>query len=237
VLDSHPDVVSAEETQVFRDEAYLPLHRGQAPDAAQLAVLQAASVRQLQQSRADYFRFIEALLGTSIDGRLLVDKNPSLTSLIPAMVRVFPEAKFLVALRDPRDVCMSCFMQPLPLNQVSASFLTIEGTVDEYASVMGLWGAVAPVLGGRAMEVRYEDLVNDVESSSRRVLEFLGLAWNPRVLQFDQHARQKVVRSPTYAEVTKPVFKGAIGRWRNYEKYLQPCLDKLQPFVKAFGYE
>jgi hypothetical protein len=63
--------------QVFRDEAYLPLHCGQTPHAAQLAVLQAASIGQLQQSRADYFRFIEALLGTPIGGRLRLPAIPS----------------------------------------------------------------------------------------------------------------------------------------------------------------
>ena len=48
---------------------------------------------------------------------------------------------------------------------------------------------------------------------------------------------EKLVRSPTYADVTQPVYKRAVGRWRNYQKYLEPHLDKLEPFVKAFGYE
>ncbi len=45
----------------------------------------------------------------------------------------------------------------------------------------------------------------------------------------------KRVRSPTYADVTQPVYKRALGRWRNYQKYLEPCLDRLEPFVKALG--
>jgi hypothetical protein len=72
---------------------------------------------------------------------------------------------------------------------------------------------------------------------ARRTLDFLGVPWDARVLGFDAHARQKVVRSPTYADVTKPVYKRAVGRWRNYQKYLEPHLEKLAPFVKAFGYE
>lgn len=96
---------------------------------------------------------------------------------------------------------------------------------------------MAPRLRNPHIEVRYEDMVEDLESVSRRVLEFLGKPWDARVLHFDEHARQKLVRSPTYADVTKPVFKGAVGRWRNYQKYLEPHLEKLAPFVKAFGYE
>ena len=57
------------------------------------------------------------------------------------------------------------------------------------------------------------------------------------MLKFDEPARTRKVISPTYADVTQPVFKRAQGRWRNYEKYLKPYLPRLEPLVKAFGYE
>jgi len=87
------------------------------------------------------------------------------------------------------------------------------------------------------IEVRYEDMVDDLESVARKTLDFLDVPWDERVLGFDKHAREKVVRSPTYADVARPVYKSARGRWRNYQKYLEPHLEKLEPFVKAFGYE
>ena len=154
------------------------------------------------------------------------------------LVRVFPEIKLLVALRDPRDVCLSCFMQCFfPLGTTNSTYLSLEETVGEYAELMSLWTTVAPMLKDSSIEVRYEDMVEDLESVARRALNFLGVAWDERVLRFDEHARQKLVRSPTYADVTKPVFKTAMGRWRHYQKYLEPHLAKLEPFVKAFGYE
>jgi hypothetical protein len=236
-LDSHPDILSAEETTIFFHDAYLPLRRCFAEDAPLLSSLESASPDLLKQSREVYFACMDKFLQNPIGNRLLLDKNPSLTALIPAMVRVFPETKFLVALRDPRDVCLSCFMQPLPLNQVSAMFLELGTTVEEYASMMGLWRAMAPRLSNPHLEIRYEDMVADLESAARRVVDFLGLGWHERVLRFNEHARQKLVRSPTYADVAKPVFKGAVGRWRNYQKHLDPWLDRLAPFVKAFGYD
>jgi tetratricopeptide (TPR) repeat protein len=237
VLDSHPDIVSAEETEIFHDEAYVPLTQGMV-EPRMLPVLEAAKPEALRHSREQYFRYMELCLGRPIAGRLLIDKNPSLTFLVPALVRVFPEMKVLTALRDPRDVCLSCFMQPfVPVAQTSSAYLTLEGTVGEYIFLMSVWRAVAPMLKSSALEVRYEDMVEDLESVSRRALEFVGVAWDERVLAFHEHARQKTVRSPTYADVTKPVFKRAVGRWRNYEKYLAPYLEKLEPFVKAFGYE
>ncbi|MDB5357297.1 MAG: Sulfotransferase [Phycisphaerales bacterium] len=236
VLDSHPQVVSAEETAIFF-ETYLSLKRGFQPNALMFSVLDSATPAALRQARESYFRSVEMFLGEPVGDRLLVDKNPSLTGLVPGLVRVLPEAKFLVALRDPRDVCLSCFMQPLPLNEVSSIFLTLDGAADEYVSLMGFWRAMSPRLTNPHLEVRYEDLVNDLGSISRMVLEFLGLPWDERVMKFDEHARQKLVRSPTYAEVARPISKGAVGRWRNYQKYLEPSLQKLEPFVKAFDYE
>jgi hypothetical protein len=237
VVDSHPDIVAAEETHILHDEAYLPLSRGFSPEASVLSVLESSSTRLLQESRENYFRYTELFLGRPVGGRFLVDKNPALNVLIPAVIRIFPEAKFIVAIRDPRDVCLSCFMQPLAVNPVSSAYLSLATTVTQFASVMSFWQAMLPRMQNPFIEVRYEELVNDLEATSRRVLEFLGVAWDERVLRFDEHARTKLVRSPTYAEVTKPVFKTAVGRWRNYEKYLGPWLGKLLPFVKAFGYE
>jgi len=237
VMDSHPGLVSAEETTVFNRESFGQLLRGGPPGRLLLDTLDAATPATLKQARLNYANCMSRFLGHPADGRLLIDKNPSLTPLIPAFARVFPEAKFLVALRDPRDVCLSCFMQALPLGQVSSIFLTIEGTVQEYASVMALWRAAAPCLTGSYLEIRYEDLVADLEGTARRALGFLGVGWDDRVLHFDEHARAKLVRSPTHAAVAKPISKGAIGRWRNYQRHLEPWLETLAPFISAFGYE
>lgn len=237
VLDSHQDIVTAEETHILHDEAYLPLSRGFSPETSVLQVLESAPVSALQRSRQNYFRFTEIFIAQAIGSKLLVDKNPALNVLIPAVVRIFPETKFLVAIRDPRDVCLSCFMQPLSLNPVSSAYLSLEGTVAQYASVMGFWRAVLPKLKNARMEIRYEDVVANLEAVSRQVMGFLEVPWNEEVLRFHEHARSKPLRSPSYAEVTKPVFKRAVGRWRNYEKYLEPWLAKLEPFVSAYGYE
>jgi tetratricopeptide (TPR) repeat protein len=237
VLDAHPDMVSAEETEIFYNDAYGPLLLGKPDDTAMYAALVTATPGTLQQSRQNYFRAMELSLGNPIAGRLLIDKNPSYTFLIPALIRIFPEIKFLIALRDPRDVVLSCFMQNLPLNQVGAACLSLESTTEEYIALMGIWQTIAPRIRNPYLEVRYEDMVEDLESIARKTLDFLGVPWDVRVLGFDEHARQKVVRSPTYADVTQPVYKRAVGRWRHYQKHLEPHLAKLEPFVKALGYE
>ena len=170
---------------------------------------------------------MEAFLGNPLGNRLLVDKNPILTFLIIPFIRIFPETKLLIALRDPRDVCLSCFMQPLTLNQSAAAFLTLEGTVDDYVKLMTMYQTIAPQMPNERLEVRYEDMVADLESVITTHTEIPGnVPWDERVLRFHKHAQQKLVRSPTYADVTKPVFKRAVGRWRNYQKYLEPYLEQ-----------
>jgi tetratricopeptide (TPR) repeat protein len=236
VLDAHPDAVSSEETMIFQNEAFSTVM----PHSQRNQIIESlgtAGDDLIQKARGNYFRFTERFLGEPLGGRLLLDKNPSLTPLIPAITRIFPETRFLIALRDPRDVCLSCFMQYLPINPVSSSYLTLAATVTEYVSVLGFWLALKDKMAAPWLEIRYEDMVADLEFVARRTLDFLDLPWDERVLAFNQHAKGKIVRSPTYADVGRPIYKTSKGRWHNYQKYLEPHLAALEPFVRAFGYE
>jgi sulfotransferase family protein len=144
--------------------------------------------------------------------------------------------KIVFALRDPRDVVLSCFMQRLPLNAVSVHYLTLEGTAKKYATTMNAWLKIRGMLRNPWIEVRYEDTVADLERQARTVLEFLELPWDDSVLEYHRRAQTKHVHSPTYEAVTKPVYSSSIGRWRNYAAQFEPYLKILQPFVEAFGY-
>ncbi|HUC85518.1 MAG TPA: sulfotransferase [Candidatus Acidoferrales bacterium] len=237
VLDGHPDIVSVEESNVFLDDALGLLKRTLPPDAPVLSILKAATAPSLEAAHAGYFRFMELAHGSPIAGRLLIDKNPGLTSHLAAYVRVLPEAKLLVALRDPRDVVISCFMQPHREKTAAEASLSLAVTVEHYAGMMGHWRALAPLMPVPWLEVRYEDMVADLQPVARKALDFLGVPWDDRVLAFYETARKKIVRSPTYADVTQPVYQRACGRWRHYQKYLEPHLARLEPLAKAFGYE
>lgn len=236
VLDSHPGIVSADETMVFHHKAYYPLGHANSRNASFLTTLDWFSARNMRQIRQAYFRGVESFLGQPIGDRLLMDKNPANTFDIPTIARIFPENKFVVALRDPRDVCLSCFMQPVNIIPDTSTWLTLEGTIQHYTYIMGLWQAWKPHLGENAIEIRYEDMIEDLGSTSRRALEFLGLEWDERVMRFNEHVKDKIVRSPTFAEVTKPIYKTALGRWHKYQKHFEPHLKKLEPFLKVWGY-
>jgi hypothetical protein len=101
---------------------------------------------------------------------------------------------------------------------------------------MGFWLEMRPRMGNCWMEVGYERLIQNVPGVAREVFAFLGIPFDERVVSFHEHARRRRVNSPSYADVIKPVYQSAVGRWQNYAKYLEPYLGGLERFVKAFGY-
>jgi hypothetical protein len=223
-------------TNLIHDEIYRPMARDFPAGAGIFQMLDSAPPSVLCRLRENYFRCAELFLRQPVSNRLLLDKNPGLNVMVPVLVRVFPETKFLVALRDPRDVVLSCFMQALTLTPASSAYLTLEGTVNQYANVMEFWRAMLPRMGDRGMYVRYEEMVDDLPAVAGAVLGFLGVSFEESVLKFDEHARTKRVNSPSCAEVRKPLYRTAVGRWRKYGKYLEPYLSGLEPFLKELNY-
>lgn len=237
VLDSHPGLVSSDERELFARDLFPAMWMTPTRREPTIQALSGLSPDTLSQLRARYLRSMAAALNQPIGNRTHLDKNPSFTLLIPSILRLFPEMQLLIALRDPRDVVVSCFMQYLPLNTNSVCYLSLERAVDRYAIDMGVWLKLREKIPGGWLEVRYEDAVKDLEREARRGLEFLKLPWSPAVLGYRDRLKEKAVNSPTYEAVSKPLYTSSIQRWRHYEAYLAPLLDRLQPFVKVFGYD
>ena len=237
ILDSHDDLISSDESTVFGDDVATPIRRRAEPEQTFADLLDALSLGDVRELGERYFAFTEEFIGEPVGDRLLLDKNPALTMQLPAMGAVIPDLKILFALRDPRDVVMSCFMQSFHMNSISLNYLDLGAACRQYAVIMGAWLKIREMTTNPWTKIRYEDLVDDAERESRRVLEFLDLPWDEAVLEFHTRARQRYVSSPTYEAVTKKIHRGAVGRWRNYEKYLEPHLNGLEPFLETFGYE
>jgi Flp pilus assembly protein TadD len=186
--------------------------------------------------RAYWERVAEFMPGRPADA-VFVDKLPLNSMHMPLIHRLFPGARFLFALRDPRDVVLSCFMQSFDLNEAMRHFLSLEETARYYAAVMAVGADAAERLDPACLHrIRYEDVVVDMEREARRLLDFLGLVWQPSVLDFQSTARGKRINTPSYSQVAEPIYTRAKERWRRYEDQLRPILPMLEPFVKRFGY-
>jgi hypothetical protein len=92
----------------------------------------------------------------------------------------------------------------------------------DYQRLMAHWRGI---LGGQMLELGYEDLVADQEGQSRRLVEFLGLEWDARCLEF--HRNPRPVLTASNMQVRQPIYSGSIGRWRRYERHLAPLLEAL----------
>ena len=225
VLGAHPGVAALDEPLAFAD--MLQPAFCQTPDhsSAQLNVL-----------RRLYTRALLDEVGAAGNGKLLLDKNPSLTVQLPVWLRVFPELRVVIALREPRDVVLSCYFQNILLNATNVNFLSLERLAKHYADLMDIWLAVREWEGFAWLEPRYEAIVADLEPEGRRVTAFLGLEWHEEQKRFYEKSRQKQLYSPTYQDVTRPVYASSVGRWRAYEQHLAPILPALDPYCRRFGY-
>lgn len=236
ILGAHPEIRAFDEPEAFPQEILNALCPPQAPKALTLTELSGLSATRPGELRARYFRSLLREVPGGIADGILLDKNPSPTNALHLWLRLFPGLKVIIALRDPRDVVVSCYLQNLPLNAATANFLTIEGTAKHYADLMDVWLRFRELGGFAWTETHYHDVVANPEGEGRRVTEFLGLGWHPQQAGHHEIAGKKILHSPTYFEAARPVYRQAIARWRNYGELLKPVWERLEPYCRAFGY-
>ncbi len=137
---------------------------------------------------------------------------------------LFGGARIIHCRRHPLDTCLSCYMGGiLPSRAPYVTDLCHLGLVyRQYERLMRHWEAVLdlPIL-----EIVYEDLVEDLEGVSRRLIDFLGLDWDERCLRYYESGR--TVLTLSYAQVTKPIYRSAVGRYKHYERHLAPLTAAL----------
>jgi tetratricopeptide (TPR) repeat protein len=236
ILGAHPDILAFDESMDSLKELLRPLHLP--PPARGLTLkslngLTAASHSQLIS------RYLKSLLRETEEdpgGRLLLDKNPSTTAWLHVWLRIFPQSKVIIALRDPRDIIISCYFQNIPKDWAIVRFASLEQTVRFYSNCMDVWLRLRELGGFEWIETRYEDVVGNLDGEGRRVTNFLGLPWHEAQAAYYETARRKYVHSPTYNEVTKPVYNRAVGRWQHYAEALAPLQAGLAKYCQAFGY-
>jgi len=231
ILSGHPGIQTLEEKDTLQD-----VLQASVLDDADLEAFLAADTAALAAWHRAYWQRVAEYLPQRRADAVFVDKLPLNSVFMPLMQRLFPAARFIFALRDPRDVVLSCFMQGFDLNEAMRHFLSLEETARYYAAVMQVGAESAERLGQRVHRVRYEDVVADTENEARRLLAFLDLAWDPKVLEFQKTARGKRINTPSYSQVTEPIYTRAKGRWTKYEAQLAPVLPALEPFIMRFGY-
>jgi tetratricopeptide (TPR) repeat protein len=237
ILDANPDVLAFDEPVAFNQEIASRFDLPKTQSQAQSRAADSPSAARRAEMRRRYVKSLLREIPGQPAARVLLDKNPSPTMSLNIWLRVFPELKVIIALRDPRDVVISCFFLNIMLNVTNVNFLSLERTVKHYEDLMDVWLRMRELGGFDWLETRYEDVVLDMEKEGRKATEFLGLAWHPQQARYHETARQKVLYAPTYHDVTQPVYNRAVGRWERYAGALQPFLARLAPYGRTFHYE
>jgi tetratricopeptide (TPR) repeat protein len=231
VLASHPDVVTLEEKSPMVEAVR---HFMRQP--RDLDPLYRATEQELYAYREDYWRNVRKH-GVDPTDKVFVDKGPIYTVDLPVILRLFPDAKILFAVRDPRDVVLSCFRTRFAMNSTTYELLTLEGAANLYAGVMRLAEMYRAAIPMELHEVRHEALVRDFDAEARKVCDVLGLDWNESMRNFAERSRLGTVSSASGPQIARGLNQEGVGRWRTYRDHLALVLPILQPWVEKLGYE
>ena len=167
---------------------------------------------------------------------VVVDKLPLNLVYVAPIWRVFPNARFIVALRDPRDVVLSCFLQTFAAVDAMSHFLALDTAAEYYRRVMTLGLRCLDGLPLPQYRLRYESLVENPEAEARAMLGFLGLNWDPRVARFREKLQGTRINTPSFDQVSQPIYDRAAGRWQRYRHQLEPILPGLHDLIARLGY-
>ena len=209
IIASHPQAMGAGELDFWNVTArkHESLRR-EAPDEALTRKLGESYLKVLQQHSPNALR--------------VVDKSTFNTDHLGLIHRMLPQARIIYVQRDPIDNCLSCYFQDF----VSVASFTMDLSAlahyyQQHHRLISHWRGVLPE--ARLLVVPYAELVADPETWSRRMIEFIGLEWDPQCLQF--HKTQRSVLTASNWQVRQPVYSRSVGRWRNYEKFIRPLLE------------
>ncbi len=231
VLAGHGDIQTLEEADcladAIRDFADPPngLERFASLDAA-----------GLDRSRALYWKRVEDA-GVTRARKLFIDKMPLNAIHLGLIARLFPQAKILFALRDPRDVVLSCFRRRLVMTAHMYEFTRLDSAAQFYAGVMDLAQLYRGKLGLAILDTRHEDMLADFDGEMRRVCAFLGLGWDEAMRDFAARARTRDIKTPSSVQVMRGLTGDGAGQWRRYAAQLEPVLPILAPWAARFGYK
>jgi hypothetical protein len=222
VLASHSKVFGAGELETFKDLIGECAKRQRVlPAYPELITLLAPE--QMTELGQQYTARVRTL---APEAERIVDKMPLNFMFVGLIHAALPNAKIIHVRRDPLDTCVSCFSLLFTGSQPFAYDLTERGRYYRgYEAVMAHWHKVLPP--GVLMDVQYEDLVDDLEVTSRGVLTHCGLEWEDACRDF--HSTQRAVRTASLMQVREPLYRRSVGSWKRYEKFLGPLREALGP--------
>jgi tetratricopeptide (TPR) repeat protein len=229
IIATHPDMAALGERPVLV-EAVSEFLSG--PGGVER--LAATNSDLLEPYRDSYWARVRQFV-PGLAGKVFVDKHPLATIRLPLMSKVFPQARIIQALRDPRDVVLSCFRRGFRMNASMYEFTSLETAARFYDAVMAAGEIYLERLPFKTHRLRYEDLVNDFEGEGRKLCDFLAVDWTPALQDFA--STDRALATPSGPQVARGLYTEGQGQWRRYAEFLEPVAPILKPWLEKFGYD
>ena len=221
IISSHPDVYGAGEVK------YLSRALGQLRDRFPSLQKYPQMMEKIAPAQLDIVgkNYLSALSRDAGDAKRITDKLLTNYFFVGLIHLLYPKAKFIHTARDPVDTCLSGFTKLFKDDMPHSYDLGELGRYyRKYQDLMKHWEKVLPK--GVMTTVVYEDVVANTEKEARALIEFLGLEWNEKCLEF--HKSDRPVKTASVAQVRKPIYKTAVKRWKKYGAGLKPLADAIE---------
>lgn len=226
ILSSHPDVYGAGEVK------YLSRALGQLRDRFPSLPKFPQMMDKITPAQLDITakKYLEALSAGAGDAKRITDKLLTNYFFVGLIHTLYPKAKFVNTMRDPVDTCLSGFTKLFKDDMPHSYDLAELGRYyGKYRELMEHWHKVLPA--GVLTSVQYEDVVADTEKEAKALIDFIGLKWDPKCVDF--HKSDRPVKTASVAQVRKPIYKTSVKRWKKYGDGLQPLVDAIEGKTKG----
>ncbi|MGD0191206.1 MAG: sulfotransferase [Rhizomicrobium sp.] len=230
VLSTDPNVVSIDEVEFLTNPAreFLLTNDG-------LGRLERLSPSDAENWRSRYWKSVSEA-GFSVESKVFIDKMPFNSLRLPLIARLFPDAKVIFAVRDPRDVVISCFRRRFSPTSFSYEFMDLTDCANFYASTMKLTELYRSKLPLDIHEHRYENMIDDFDTTIASACRFGRINWSPTMRDFSSEARRIDRRSASADQVRRGLYGDGAGQWRLYREELREVSHILDPWITHFGY-
>ncbi len=221
ILSSHPDVYGAGEVK------YLSRALGQLRDRFPSLPKYPQMAEKITPAQMEIVgkNYLSALSNGAGGAKRITDKLLTNYFFVGLIHLLYPNARFIHTARDPVDTCLSGFTKLFKDDMPHSYDLGELGRYyRKYQELMKHWEKVLPK--GTMKTVVYENVVADTEKEAKALIEFLGLDWNDKCLEF--HKSDRPVKTASVAQVRKPIYKTAVKRWKKYGDGLKPLADAIE---------
>lgn len=221
IIASHPQAGGAGELEDIWRLAYKLIWSGQTAKQALDNIREEIDENYLIDISEKY---LKTLRHNRQDCKRIVDKLPDNFKFLHFIHLLFPKAHIINLTRNPIDTALSCFFQSFQKVDWSFDIEEICKRYNYYADTMKYWKKHLPEQ--KVLDVRYEDLIEDTETQTRRIIEFLGLPWDDRCLDF--HRKKRTISTASVWQARQPIYKTSSSRWVNYAKHIEPFARGLK---------